>query len=929
VRIFKPLQLSLQTRTFRWQQKNYMSVSYLLGFRFDDSREILLEQALWQFLGDRLDSDTPLDIGMPKPHGEVLVFGDYYAPDGQAVSADAVQIKAGTLDKTLAVIGERYWRPLIGPTPPETFTRMPVDYVHAFGGTEHAFNPFGKGIEKVDVFGEKRLPLPNIEKPDKLITDSSQRPLPAGLAPLDMMWQQRAAKMGTYDDDWQINHFPGYPPDLDWMHFMCAPEDQWLPDFWRGDEDFSIRNMHPQKPQLNGKLPAFRARCFIENEKQANFRQVEMKAETVFLYPGDETGILIYRGSIEVEQDDASEIEHLLVAYEDLAQEPLSEAWYEQALRNRLDEDKVFKYMMNTQDIIPASERCGFALMLEQAGEAGDSAIAENMENRKNAELEKVAVVLEEQKQALKLQLENAGVDPTPHLQKFDLSKSQPVNDPMQIAINETLEKMVPGTTGGDNSKVKATEIDLSQVKVLEQQVKDMAEAKKQAVKDQLMQVIDEAKGSPQETQIREKMEAAIIKIDARPDLPRPSGQAMVDNLKQQVSNFEQATTDMRARGVAEDKIPRLDVNIEEACEKLELAFVHAREGYRMGAHNIEGSPPHDVPLDIVLHRFKKTIEKGEPLVGLDLSGLDLSGLDFSKRDLSDCYLEYANLSRANFSGAILDGAVITHANLSQTNFSGASLQKANLGGSKLAGADLTDAITTGMELSKADLQEAKIINCDLAKANFIETSFAGADLSGSNLSEANFVELDFAGARFVGCTLTSCNFIKGQMLQVDFSEAIIDESNFVECVCDDALFTRAKMNNVRFVGGCSLRRCNFDKAILDKANFRDCEAERSSFEEASFYMADFSGANLQHTKFYGASGKRAMFIKSDLLEADFSSVNLMEGSLMKARLTNADLSYSNLYAVEFMNATVGGTDFRQANLDLSKLENWSPPHDA
>ena len=43
-------------------------------------------------------------------------------------------------------------------------------------------------------------------------------------------------------------------------------------------------------------------------------------------------------------------------------------------------------------------------------------------------------------------------------------------------------------------------------------------------------------------------------------------------------------------------------------------------------------------------------------------------------------------------------------------------------------------------------------------------------------------------------------------------------------------------------------------------------------------------------------------------------------------RLTNADLRYSNFYAVEFMNATVGGTDFSGANLDLTKLEDWSPP---
>ena len=206
------------------------------------------------------------------------------------------------IDKTLAVIGNRYWRTLLAPTAPEPFTELPISYEYGFGGKDYKPNPTGKGMDKVDVFGESRLPMPNIEDPYKLVTSTDHRPAPAGLGPLDMMWQQRAARAGTYDEKWQRESFPGYPQDLDWTHFNAAPEDQWINEYWQGNENFQLSNMHPSKAQLGGKLPAFRSRCFIEKrlDKGFIFTEVDMRAETVCLFPTVETGVLIYRGVIEV-----------------------------------------------------------------------------------------------------------------------------------------------------------------------------------------------------------------------------------------------------------------------------------------------------------------------------------------------------------------------------------------------------------------------------------------------------------------------------------------------------------------------------------------------------------------------------------------------------------------------------------------------------
>ena len=80
MQVFKPLQLSLQSRQLNWQDKSHLAVTVLLGFPFDSNEEVLLEQELWSRLPDLLGEYPMLDACMSKPQGEVLVYGNYHAP---------------------------------------------------------------------------------------------------------------------------------------------------------------------------------------------------------------------------------------------------------------------------------------------------------------------------------------------------------------------------------------------------------------------------------------------------------------------------------------------------------------------------------------------------------------------------------------------------------------------------------------------------------------------------------------------------------------------------------------------------------------------------------------------------------------------------------------------------------------------------------
>ena len=73
--------------------------------------------------------------------------------------------------------------------------------------------------------------LPNLEDPREMVRTPNDRPAPAGFGPLDATWPQRTALMGTYDDRWLREDFPGLPKDLDWAAFNALPQVEDESDF--------------------------------------------------------------------------------------------------------------------------------------------------------------------------------------------------------------------------------------------------------------------------------------------------------------------------------------------------------------------------------------------------------------------------------------------------------------------------------------------------------------------------------------------------------------------------------------------------------------------------------------------------------------------------------------------------------------------------
>ncbi len=900
-------------------------MSYLIGFTFDENGRVILEQDLWKFLGEHLGKNSMFDACMPKPHGEVLVYGNYYAANGEPVTADRIQLSIGRVEKEIAIIGDRYWQPLIGASEPEPLTELALDYCFAFGGKDYALNPTGKGIDEVEVRGEMRVPLPNIENPNALITSPSQRVEPIGLSPLDMMWQYRTSKLGTYDEQWQRDYFPGYAADMDWTHFNTAPQDQWLDEYWQGDEDFYITNMHKQKIQVQGQLPGFRSRCFIERkiDNETQFTEVDMRAETVCLFPNQQTGVMIYRGNIEITEDDGSDVLHLLAAFEDISQAQRSVSHYAEALKNRLDEEQTMKYMMYSRDLIAESEVCGFAQMLGEE-QPTESEFSKNIATLVEDSKQDMQVALDEKKQLLKKQLEELGIDPSLYLEKMDVNTQQEIDDPYVIKIMESMDKILPGASTGDMSKIDVREVDFREFDNLSRLMQEMAEAKKQEAKEKIKSLLNDNPQTEIDEDINRQITESLKSFDELPMLPRIESD-VVKLFQQQLKKIENIHKELAQQGIEKEKWPKLPENLEGMSDDMASSLTNAQDLYRQGAHYIEGRPPHKEPLDIIQYRLEKALKKGKSLKNSDWSGVDFSGLDLSGQDFSGCYLEYTDFSNAILLGANFSCAILSHSDLSYANLSGCNFYQANIGSANLQHSVFDKSNLSEAILSLSDLTDASLKNCDLSDVMFLEAKMQRVDFSSSTFTQTNFLEQDFTGANFHACKISEANFLQCQLRNVNFSKADLCSSNFVECDLSQSEFIQANMENVRFPSACLLNECDFTGANISKSNFRDVEAVSSNFEHCICNQADFSGANLHKAKFYGAEGKRALFMKSDLSLADFSSVNAMEASMLGARLTSANLQYSNLYAVEFMNVTLGETNFYGANLDMSKLQDWRP----
>ena len=874
----KPMRLSLLTRVFEQERRSRLVIGVMAAFRLSKEKELISDFEMWPLAIDALAAESGiLDEAMAKVRGEVLVAGSCYPPGGTAAAVSFVRVKVGSVDKRLAVLGDRQWKYGV-PTEPQPFTKMPVDWAHAFGGEGFEKNPKGRGFAAIDTPAGRLHALPNIEDPKKLINAPSDRPDAMGFGGMDLTQPQRKSKFGTYDKKWLETRAFGFAADMDPTIFNLSSPDQWLDGYFGGDETFVIENMHPSRARIEGKLPPLAVRVFVtqqQTDKADSFKEILTRIDTLRLFPEHDMGVLIYRGTIETREDDAEDITELLLACEDRSA-PRPVEHYQQALVARRNHEQAGLLALSEHDLVPQPE-LGWVTIRPSAqitDMPGPEFIRnENFKRRQQVEIE-----------ASRERLIAAGLDP----KAFSLDSQQPVPEVNQEDPQAVAEFV-------------------RQQMALSASRKEELEKNRKAVEDSTRAGYAAAgKDYDKEVAKAKKDAAGPPKFNARKQLEQmKSLLAIAREHNQPLVEMEQQLAE-----------PAYQQDLLQAEQRMKAL-------YQANAHRQE---PVDPQARDAAEIFRIELEMAHlnaiSLEARDYSGADLSKMNLAGIDMSGGFLEAVDLTATDLSGAKLDNAVLAHANLSGTNLSGASLVGANLGRTKIIDADLSGAVLTKTNLENAHIENSSFARVKFDKTSLIETTMGpNVDFSGASAELMIFLKLDLRGVRFRGARFNKCAFVECDLRGADLSGIDLIAILLMTCPADGARFNDATLIGTQFVVNTTLAEADFRGANLSSASLRGLDMRRARFKGAVLDCADLSKSDLTDADLDGISAQKAMFMGSNLTRAKMNRANLLSALLTKAKLFGTHLVGANLFQADLAKVrTDGETKIDRANLGRARV---------
>lgn len=298
-----------------------------------------------------------------KPKTDCLCVGNAYPAKGKPGPNCIVAFGVGSFLKQILVIGKRTWQASGGgkwntPTPPQPFVSLPVSFDHAFGGRDpadpdkHRFfaaNPVGKGYASVET-ALGGLELPNLEDPANPMRGPKDQPAPRSFGPVGRTWTPRLALAGTYDKRWLDAGAPVPPDDFNEAFYNCAPLDQQIQGYLRGDETVRVKNMHPVHSELAFPLPGIRVRCLADRERngQRRLEDLPTNLDTLWLDMEALKLVLVWRARLPLAA--AEGVGHLLVVSEPLGGQPVPPESY----RRHIDEAEAAEADPEEPEIEPA-----------------------------------------------------------------------------------------------------------------------------------------------------------------------------------------------------------------------------------------------------------------------------------------------------------------------------------------------------------------------------------------------------------------------------------------------------------------------------------------------------------------------------------------------------------------------------------------------
>ncbi|MFS2222981.1 DUF2169 domain-containing protein [Pantoea sp. B65] len=811
MKIIKPLRLSVLNRPFRWQGKNQLGISLLALTDMSSTPQLRPESELWQLAASELTgSGGVLDLALPKACAEFLASGNAYTRHQQEKTVCTVKIEVAGLSKSLRVSGDRHW--INGqPSPPRPFEQMCVDWRRAYGGEGYADNPQGIGLCRED-----GAPLPNIEALSQCLPLATEKPEPASFGPLDMLWPRRFTRIGTqYDAGWLQQDFPGFARDTDWRLFNAASEDQWWPDraSLPAQARWRIWNMHPQQPLLQGTLPPWRARCFINHlqRQQPCFAEVPLRATTVWFFPHLQQMLLIWQGSMAISEDDAADVLQILPALEK-CNAPRSLRHYQQVLQQRLDKQQGALFALREKDLLPEE---AIGPWLDTQPPAPASAFQANMLQREHNLREQQRARLAERGQ--------------------DIDQLFPPRPAVDIPPLDELPALVAR---------------------LEQQAGELRAQAEQRSNDYQQQMPSAtqlpcgAEGLHQmhellhrhQAQFSEKQHAGIgaalhqiylmsaLSQDAPPRLS-PETQAIIRNRVRATMALSGDFSGLDLTGADLSQLDLRGANFSRAL--LENAnFSHSQ---------LSGA------------NFTQAV-----LVRAEFNHSSVCHAVFDQASLAAARCRHSDFSGAHFFATGCEQASFAHCQFAGASFSDMALQHVRFEYGGFQQATLDNLLFLALRLVAPDFSAARLNKVSFMRCNLQQALFSGAQLTHCSLVETQAIDSHFCGATLLGCAFPADSNLQG----ADFTHATLSGCNLRQLQLERSCFRLAKLEN------SDLSEAHCRHADMTRSKLAGCLLVRTDLRDASLVDSDLTGALLPKSQLSGARLQGANLFRADISQA-------------------------------------------------------------
>ncbi|WP_274759635.1 DUF2169 family type VI secretion system accessory protein [Taylorella equigenitalis] len=830
---------------------------------FNGEISIKSEQDLWRLFKDEcvdVFGAEALDFGVPKSKPEIIVFGYAYGKYSEN-GKTAVSVSINNVKKDLWVNGDRFWE-MGKPTKPSPFDCIPISKFNSYGGKGYLKNPVGKGRESILLDGVERKYLANVENPNDPFYSENKDYETVSLTPIPIEYPGRNKLLGTYDQKWREQDFPGFAKDIDWSYFNQAPIDQRLYKLENGDQ-VTFTNLHPEESKLTFTLPDLEVLAFFKRVEDSSLENefltapLKLELSSIWAFPHLKQLIVINQGSVITQSEDDRDFSHCLLAIEEVGN-PKSSSYYEEVFKSR---DGLKGDPINTFadfDLIP-EKFLGSTISLSP------SAFVINSKKRVDAAIENVSSTLKEKGY---INEEEDIVDLSSYDNHGNLNSNKYINPELVNLLNQdefSLDEYIK--TQRSNPVSQPSKLEIAR---------------------------DDRRRKREIRQIEERLEILFGKTQKKLFEFEDNKLESLANLKSKLDNykFDHSISSEFVIGSEEKEIFITDVNNRnnKFLEDISKYVPFDMDEKSPQVYGIESSLDFQEIFNFSRNKFLK------------IENLTINEIDISSMPLMYTLFIGVHFKNVNFSNSILQGIKFQDCKFENCVFNSNKFNWVYFEQCEFKNSELLNLIF----MTQLHLVNCNIVDCKLK-------SWSMKRIVAKNL---NFEKSELDSFTFIRGLNDTIGFYKCNLKRVSFVNGRLNKINLVDCTVDSLAFV-----NILRIKDMSIKNSNIEKLAITKNTLlirpiiSHSKIKYSGFRESKFLNADISNSFLDMND----------FSETEFVNCKLSKTSLRETLFPHSVVVDTIIEISDFAYANFQGASLKCNVFKEVSffsVQFSHLEN-------